>query len=62
MNQSILEKIYNKNTTFWWYEALESWLLSEDMQETFKKLTQQQYHEIDLCKKVFQNTLRRNER
>ena len=41
------------------YEALESWKPTEDIKETFKKLTQQQNHEIDLCKKDLQNTLRR---
>ena len=55
------ENIY-QNTTFWWYEALESRLLTENIKETFKKLTQQQNHETDLCKKDFQNTLRRKER
>ena len=40
-------------------EALESRMPAEDIKETFKILTQQQNHEIDLCKKAFQNTLRR---
>ena len=48
-----------KNTTYWWYEALESWMPTESIKETFKKLTQQQNHEIDFCKKDLQNTLRR---
>ena len=32
---------------------------TEDIKETFKILTQQQNHEIDLWKKYLQNTLRR---
>ena len=32
---------------------------TEDIKETFKILTQQQDHEIDLWKKYVQNTLRR---
>ena len=32
---------------------------TEDIKEIFKKLKQQN-HEIDLCKKDLQNTLRRN--
>ena len=32
---------------------------TEGIKETFKKLTQQQNHEIDFCKKDLQNTLRR---
>ena len=35
------------------------WMPTEDIKETFKILTQQQNHEIDLCKKDLQNTLRR---
>ena len=63
MNQSILEKIFNKipptdvipNAC----EALErARMPTEDIKETFKILTQQQNHEIDLCKKDLQNTLR----
>ena len=48
-----------QNNTYSWYETLESWKPTEDIKETFKKLTQQQNHEIDLCKKDLQNTLRR---
>ena len=51
-----------QNTTYWWYirGAGESWWMpTEDIKETFKILTQQQNHEIDLCKKDLQNTLRR---
>ena len=64
MNQSILEKIFNKITTYWWYvrvEALKPWMPTEDIKETLKILTQQQNHETDLCKKDLQNTLRRKE-
>ena len=50
-----------QNTTYWWYEALESRMLTEDIKETLKILTQQQNHETDLCKKDLQNTLRRKE-
>ena len=32
---------------------------TEDIKETFKKSAQQKNHEIDLCKKDLQNTLRR---
>ena len=32
---------------------------SGNIKETFKKLTQQENHEIDLCKRNLQNTLRR---
>ena len=38
---------------------LQSWMPTEDIKETFKKLTQQQNHKIDLCKKELQNTSRR---
>ena len=40
-------------------EAREPWMPTEDIKETFKILTLQQNHEIDLCKKDLQNTLRR---
>ena len=58
MNQSILEKIFNKKSpSYWWYEALESWKQTEDIKKTLKKLTQQLNHEIDLCKKDLQQHL-----
>ena len=64
MNQSILEKIFNKIPPIMVYacETIESHgchLCYEDIKETFKILTKQQNHEIDLCKKYLQNTLRR---
>ena len=65
MNQSILEKIFNKippidGICVW--SAREPWMPTEDIKETFKILTQQENHEIDLCKKDLQNTLRRKEK
>ena len=39
------------------HEGLESWKPTEDIKETFEKLTQQLYHEIDLCKKDLQKHL-----
>ena len=39
------------------YEALEPWMPTEDIKETFKKLTQQLNNEIDLCKKDLQQHL-----
>ena len=35
------------------------WMPTDDIKEAFKIVTQQQNHEIDLCKKDRQNTLRR---
>ena len=61
MNQSILKKIFNKKAPSTIdgirYEALESRKPTEDIKETFKKLTQQLNHEIDLCKKDLQQHL-----
>ena len=56
MNQSILEKIFNKIR-----DGMKrySWMPTEVIKEIFKKLTQQQNLEIDLYKKDLQNTLRR---
>ena len=58
MNQSILKKIFNKKAPSTIdgirYEALESRKPTEDIKETFKKLTQQLNHKIDLCKKDLQ--------
>ena len=62
MNQSILEKIFTKIPPVDGMKPLESWMPTEDIKETFKKLTQQQNHEIDLCKKELQNTLGRKEK
>ena len=59
MNQSILEKMFNKIPPVDGMKHLQSWMPTEDIKETFKKLTQQQNHEIDLCKKDLQNTSRR---
>ena len=42
-----------------WRNAREPWMPTEDIKETFMILTQQQNHEIDLCKKDLQNTLRK---
>ena len=44
MNQSILEKIFNKKAPSW----LKSWKPIEDIKEILQKLTQQLNHEIDL--------------
>ena len=49
MNQSIMEEISNKIVAID-YEVLESWMPFENIKETFKELTQQLNHEIDLCK------------
>ena len=62
VNQSILEKIFFKKSTQLAidgirYEALEPWKPTEDIKETFKKLTQQLNNEIDLCKKDLQQHL-----
>ena len=66
MNQSILEKIFNKIPPIDGIlcvrsvvKRYEPWMPTEDIKETFKILTQQQNHEIQLCKKDLQNTLRR---
>ena len=56
MNQSIFERISNKIAHID-YETLESWKPTEDIQETFKELTEQVNHETDLCKKDFQKQL-----
>ena len=61
MNHSILERISNKIAHID-YEALESQKSTEDIQETFKKLTKQVNHEIDLCKKDFQKQLEKKEK
>ena len=61
MNKSILKKIFDKIPTIdgmKHYRAM-AWMPTEDIKETFKILTLQQNHEIDLCKKYLQNTLRR---
>ena len=61
MNKSILKKIFDKIPPIDGmkrYRAV-AWMPTEDIKETFKILTKQQNHEIDLCKKYFQNTLRR---
>ena len=57
--QSFFEKIFDKKhlASYWWYEALESRKPTEDIKETFKKLTQQLNNEIDLCKKDLQQHL-----
>ena len=62
MNQSILEKTFNKIPPIMHMRVKccrEPWMPTEDIEETFKILTQQQNQEIDLCKKELQNTLRR---
>ena len=61
MNKSILKKIFDKIPPIddmKRYRAV-AWIPTEDIKETFKILTKQQNHEIDLCKKYLQNTLRR---
>ena len=40
-----------------YHEALDSWKPTKDIKETFKELTQQLNHEIDLCKKALQKDL-----
>ena len=40
--------------SYLWYEVLQSWKPTEDIKETFKKLTKQLNHEIDLGKKDLQ--------
>ena len=61
MNKSIWKKIFDKIPpidSMKRYRAM-AWMPTEDIKETFKILTQQQNHEIDLCKKYLQNTLRK---
>ena len=57
MNQSILEKIFSKippiDGICMRSASGEPWMPTEDIKKTFKILTQQQNHEIDLCKRTF---------
>ena len=56
MNQSILEKIFNKITRI---DGMKGQSHGSQLRETFEKLTQQLNHEIDLCKKDPQKQLQK---
>ena len=56
MNQSILEKIFNKIPPI---DDMKRYVCQLKYKGNFKKLIQQKNHETDSCKKDLPNTLRR---